>query len=143
MANIKSMQRISSKWNDRASQSQQQYTDGVQNPRADWMTATAAAEANFEKAMQAAISRKSFGKGVKLAGTPTWQANALAKGPLRWAEGVRLAVSKFERAFQPYREVIERTVLPPRGPRGDPGNIQRVAMMAKALHDEKVKRMGA
>lgn len=142
MANIKPMNRISKKWNDRASVSQDSYAEGVQNPRADWAVQTAAAEQNYNKGVQAAIGRGAFGKGVKAVGVQGWQQAAIAKGPSRWAEGVRLSQNKFERAFAPYRDVIEKTVLPTRGPKGDPANINRVAVLSKALHDEKLRRMG-
>jgi hypothetical protein len=34
--------------------------------------------------------------------------------------------------------VIQGTTLPPRGAKGDPANIQRVAVLATALHAKKV-----
>jgi len=142
MPNIKSMDRISRTWDQRVSTSQSQFTEGVQNPKTDWAQATAAAEKNYNSAVQAAISRGSFGKGVQKAGSKSWQEGALTKGPTRWAEGVRLAVPKYEKNFSPFREVIQRTTLPPRGPKGDPANIQRVAVMAKALHDAKLAATG-
>jgi len=112
------------------------------SPRTDWADATAKAEERYEQGVRESISRKSFGKGVKAAGTSKWQENAIKKGPARFSEGVALGVDNYEKGFAPYREVIARTVLPTRGPKGDPKNIQRVAAMAKALHDAKVSKVG-
>jgi len=143
MANIKSLDRISSKWKRVASGAQTEYEEGVKNPRTDWADATAKSETAYEQGIQSAIGRKAFGKGVHRAGTEKWQRAAIEKGPQRFAQGVSLAENEYEAGFAPYREVISRLTLPPRGAKGDPKNIQRVAAIAKALHDEKLKREGA
>lgn len=143
MPAVKSLDRISSKWARVAAVSQGEYEEGVKNPRVDWAEATKAAEANYERGVQAAIQRKSFGKGVSKAGTAKWQTNTLTKGPSRWAGGIQISEQAYQSGFAPYREVIMRTVLPPRGPKGDPKNIQRVAVLADALHKERISRQGA
>ena len=143
MPPVKSLDRISAKWSRVAQVSQQEFTDGVQNPRKDWAKATQEAEGNYERGVQASIQRKAFGKGVGKAGTDKWQQATLEKGSTRWAEGISLSTGAYETGFAPYREVIQRTTLPPRGPKGDPKNIQRVAAVANALHAEKLKRQGA
>lgn len=142
MANIKDMSRIADKWERVASGAGVEYEEGVRNPRADWATETSKAEGTYEQGIQNSISRKAFGKGVKKAGTSKWQENAISKGPGRYSQGVGLAKDAYEEGFAPYREVIARTVLPARGPKGDPKNLLRVAAIAKALHDEKLKREG-
>jgi len=142
MPAVKSLDRISNKWARVAAVSQPEFEEGVRNPRADWAEQTRNAEGNYERGVQAAIQRKSFGKGVAKAGTAKWQERTLTKGPARWAEGIQQSRSAFETGFAPYREVIQRTQLPPRGPKGDPKNIQRVAVLADALHQEKLSRQG-
>lgn len=103
---------------------------------------TQAAESNYEQGVQKGIQGKRFGKGVAKAGTAKWQQNTLAKGPSRWAEGIGMSTQAYEDGFAPFRRVIEVTTLPPRGPKGDPRNIQRVQVMADALHKEKLKQAG-
>ncbi|KKM99114.1 hypothetical protein LCGC14_1151100 [marine sediment metagenome] len=143
MPPIKSLDRISKKWIEKASQAQGEYTEGIQNPKTDWMRATAAAETNYEQGVQKAIQNKRFGKGVAKSGSQKWQANSLAKGPSRWAEGIALSADEYQKGFSPFRDVIEKIVLPPRGPKGDPKNLQRVIILAKALHDAKLARTGS
>ncbi len=138
MAEIKDLSTIGRKWATVTPQRQGEYEEGVKNPKRDWAQATVAAADAQAKAVQAAISAKSFEKGVAKAGTSKWQEKTLTKGPTRWAQGVSLSQSDYEAGFGPFREVIARTVLPKRGPKGDPANIQRVAVLAKALHDAKV-----
>lgn len=142
MPTVKSLDRISAKWARVAAVSQTEYEDGVRNPRRDWAETARASEANYERGVQQSITRKSYGKGIGKAGTGKWQERTLKKGPQRWAEGINLSQSNFEAGFSPYREVIQRTALPQRGPKGDPKNIQRVAALADALHREKLARQG-
>lgn len=140
MANIKDMARITEKWQRASASAQPEYEAGIKNPKADWMTQTVAAEKNYNAGVQAAIGRGAFGKGVRSAGSGGWQAGALSKGLARWAQGISLSLDKYVKGFEPYRQVIASTTLPARGPKGDPANINRVAVIAKALHDAKVKK---
>ncbi len=115
-----------------------EYTEGVTNPKRDWATETKAAEDNFEKGISQAIRDKRFGKGVAKAGTDKWRARAMLVGPGRFAEGVAAAGPAYEAGFDPYRNVIAGLTLPPRGPTGDPRNIDRVRAVAEALHKKKL-----
>lgn len=143
MAEIKDLNASADKWQRVSSGAAREYEEGVKNPRKDWAANTAASESAYEQGVTQAISRKSFGKGVAAAGTAKWQQGAIDKGTKRWGPGIALAGDAYRRGFAPYQEVISRTTLPPRGPKGDPGNIQRVIVMAEALHNEKLKRQGA
>jgi hypothetical protein len=140
MAQIKSLSRISNKWKTVTPQRQSEYIEGVSNPRADWKTQTLKAAPMYERGLQQSIANKSFDKGVNSAGTAKWQENALTKGPGRWAEGVGLGQGNYEVGFSPYQAIIAGLTLPPRGPKGDPNNIARVAIIAKALHEAKKAR---
>lgn len=143
MPPVKSLDRISARWISAAQAASGAYEDGIENPKKDWATETKKAEDAYIAGVQAAAAQKRFGKGVAAAGTQKWKSNALSKGVARWAPGISLGRDAYEKGFAPYRAVIERTTLPPRGPRGAPGNIQRVTVMSKALHDERIKRGGA
>ncbi|MCK4626063.1 MAG: hypothetical protein KAV00_12175 [Phycisphaerae bacterium] len=140
MPEIKSMDRIKDAWKRRSAASTPDYTAGIQNPRKDWASETVAAEENYNAGVQAAVARGAFGKGVADAGTDKWKRNALSKGVQRWASGIALAENAYVAGFTPYAQVIANTTLPPRGPKGDPKNIERVRVMADALHQEKVRR---
>lgn len=139
MPPIKSLDKISAKWARVSGLSQESYREGIENPATDWAKATAAAEDNYNKGVTQAIAQKRFGKGVLKAGTSKWQTNALAKGPDRWGQGIRLSENAYQDGFEPFRKVILDTVLPPRGPKGDPKNIERVRVMADALHKKRLQ----
>lgn len=137
MPKIKDLSRITNKWTTVTPQRQDEYVAGVENPREDWARATGAAAGRYATGVQKAITEKSFDKGVAKAGTKKWQTNSLEKGPGRWAQGVSLSGDNYSRGFGPYATIIANTALPPRGPKGDPANINRVAVLAKALNDGK------
>lgn len=134
----KTMDRVKRKWVAATAANQAEYEAGVENPRSDWATQTAAAEDNYKAGVNAAIAAGRFGKGVRKAGTEKWKSKTLAKGPGRWAQGVALAESDYEKGFAPYLSVLAGLTLPPRGPKGDPRNIARVAKIAEALHAKKL-----
>lgn len=142
MPAVKSLDKISAKWAEVSQRSQGAYEDGVRNPRGDWAKNTAAAANSYAAGVQAAVSSGRFAKGVAKAGNSKWQQNAIEKGPGRWAEGIRLSQSAYERGFAPYRTVLENLQLPSRGPVGDPANINRVKAVAEALHKERLRRTG-
>jgi hypothetical protein len=130
------------KWSRNAQNAQQDYQSGVQNPRVQWDTATAAAAGNYEAGVTRAIANKSFAKGVKATGHDGWQQATLAKGPTRFAEGVRAGQAAYDQGFAPYAQVIQNTNLPARGPKGSTQNYQRAQAMGQALNAAKVKFQG-
>ena len=142
MAFIRSIEQIANKFATVTPGRTADYEFGVNNPRKDWMTSTAAAEAAFEMGVTQAIAKKRFGKGVKAAGTEKWQRGAVTKGTSRWGPGVTLARDDYARAFAPYRDAIERVTLPPRYARRDPRNLERVKAVVNALIAAKEARLG-
>lgn len=142
MAGVKSLEKIKEKWKRVSSGAQAEYEAGVADPRRDWAIATKAAEKAYDAGVQTAIAAKRFGKGVAKAGTAKWQNMALAKGPRRWAEGIGLAEDAYAAAFAPYHTALGAIAYPEKGPRGDPRNIDRVAIVAKTLHNLKLKIKG-
>lgn len=137
MPPIKRAATIADKWGRVTPQRTEDYRDGVENPRVDWATAAAAAEDQYAAGITASIARKGYGTGIKTAGTAKWKEKSMTKGPARFAEGVSLGTGDYEKGFGKFRDVIEKTSLPPRGPKGDPRNLERVRMMAQALRAAK------
>lgn len=143
MAFIRTIEQISKKWAVVTPGRTEDYRQGVENPRKDWATATAAAETAYEAGVTQAIAKKRFGKGVKASGTETWARGAREKGTARWGPGVTLAQDKYGRNFAPYRDAIERVQLPPRYARRDPRNLDRVKAVVNALVAAKEARLGS
>ena len=142
MAFIRSIDQIARKFATVTPGRSEDYRSGVENPRRDWMTATAGAESAYEAGVTQAIAKKRFGRGVKAAGTEAWQRGAVEKGTARWGPGVTMAQEKYGRNFAPYRDAIERVQLPPRFARRDPRNLARVKAVVDALVAAKEARLG-
>jgi len=134
---IKSLSRIGEKWTRVTPQRSEDYKLGIQSPRRDWEKAAVAAKESHKSAMATAAASDAFAKGITKAGTGKWQTKALLKGPSRFAEGVMVGGADYEKGFAPYRDEIEKTILPPRFPRRDPRNLQRVAVGNLALAKKK------
>lgn len=139
MAAIKSIDQASDKWVRRASVAGPDYQSGVANPRRSWSEASTAAEDSYKSGVTQAATQGRYGKGVKAAGEGRWKENAIKKGPGRFAEGVSIAKDEWQKGFAPYHAAIGAIQLPPRGPAGDPKNLQRVAAVATALRQLKIK----
>lgn len=139
MPAIKATSEIAEKWSRVTPQRTEDFEIGVKNPRRDWATQTKAAEGAYAQGVQTAIQEKRFGKGVDKAGTGKWQENTATKGVDRWGPGVQAGQDAYEAGFSPYANRIQSTKLPPRFPKGDPRNIERVRVMAAALRNQKVK----
>lgn len=137
MAKVKSAEAASAKWQRRAGNAGPEYEEGVRNPRADWATETKAAAPSYSAGVTKAVQEKRYERGVSKAGTAKWQKNAVEKGPTRYAEGVRLSGDAYTTGTAPYLAVLSGLQLPPRGPKGDPKNIDRVRAVSEALHAKK------
>jgi len=138
MVDIRDLTVIRDKWLEVTPARAGDYKAGVLDPKRDWETETAAAEAAYEDGVTAAIADKRFGKGVREAGTEKWKRKASTLGVDRWPAGIRVAGPNYEAGFKPYHETIKATTLPPRYRRGDERNFERVRVMAMALHKKRV-----
>jgi hypothetical protein len=137
MPAVKPGAQVAAKWSRVAAQRTEDYQMGVAAPRTPWAAASRAAEDRYKQGVADAASRGAFGKGVAAAGDARWQSKATAKGPTRYAEGVQLSGADYASGVQPYLDAIAATQLPPRYPKGDPRNVERVRVMSQALRKRK------
>ena len=138
MPKIRSASDIADKWKRVTPGRTEDYRLGVENPKKDWADETKKAESTYKEAITKSLAEGRFGKGVDAAGTEKWKDGAILKGIPRWGQGVEFGIENYEKGFAPYRDVIERTTLPKRYPKGDPRNYERVKAIGSALHKEKV-----
>lgn len=136
---IKSADVVAKKYATRGAAAGADYAAGVQTPRQDWAQATEAASQTYAAGVQAAIGNGSFAKGVAKAGTQKWQRKAAGVGAQRFGPGVQAAQGDYASGVTPYLDILRNLTLPPRAPKGDPGNIQRVAAVAQALRQKKLQ----
>ena len=133
----KSASKIAEKWARVTPGRTVDFEEGVRNPRKDWGKNTLEAEGRYEEGIKQAISRKAFGKGVTKTGTAGQQAATIEKGLARWPEGVRIAEPKMATGMEKVVKTLEATTLPPKFPKGDPRNLERVRVTNVALHKMK------
>lgn len=138
MPPVRDLTKSADKFSRRAQAAGPDYTAGVQSPRTPWKSATAGAVNTYNTAMAASLAQNSFGRGVDKATDADWQNAALTKGATRFGPGAAAAKDKWQRKFAPFAGVIQGVTLTPRGPKGDPANLNRVAQIANALHAAKV-----
>jgi len=138
MALVRPVSEIANKWATVTPGRSEEYRKGVENPLRDWEKETAAASDAYKQGVTASIGRNGFSKGVKKAGTSKWKRKVTDVGVSRWPQGVSVAKPDYEAGFAPYADVIAKTSLPPKGPKGDPRNLERVSVIAKALHARKL-----
>lgn len=112
--------------------------EGLRAPKKIWVDAAAAAAEPWAAGVTEAVADDRFRKGVVAAGQAAYLDPALKLGVGRYRSGVEFGVPKYGKKFAKFRDIIEGTILPPRGPVGDPGNVDRVTLMAAALHAGKV-----
>lgn len=130
---VKSSADIAAKWSRVSAQRDGDYKEGVSDPGVEWARNAAAAEETYVQGVTEAAGRGAFAKGIAKAGDEKWRRKTVDIGTARWSPGIRAAVQDFEKGFEPFREALERIELPPRAPRGDPRNLERVAAVARAL----------
>lgn len=139
MATVKSSKDIAAKWARVTQGRTADYTAGVKAPRKSWATQAKGAEDNYKAGVAAAAQEGRFGKGIDKAGDKTWQDRAVSVGVARWGSGVAVAQNSFEQGFAPFADVISRTELSPRYPKGDPRNIERVRQIGEALNKKRLE----
>ena len=141
MAKVRDLTKSAERFQRRAAGAVQEYQDGVAE-NTTWEGNTAGAEANYAAGVQKAVSKKSFGKGVKRSGQRAFQDGVAKKGSTRYPQGVSDAGPQWQSGFDPFAKTIEATQLPARGPKGSEGNYDRVRKIGQALHDKKESMKG-
>lgn len=137
---IKSATAIAKKWADVTPARARQWEDEIKATSTDeYSTPAIAAAPIWEQGVMEAAARGAYAKGIEDK-AEKWKRKALAVGPARYGPGVRAAEGDQAAGFAPYRETIAALTLTPRGPRGAPGNYERVREVGEALHR---KRTGA
>ena len=114
------------------------YKDSVAQAGSDWETNTKAGASNYAAGVQQAISDDRFSKGVANAGAAKFVARASTLGAQRYPSGVGAAEGDWAKGAQPYLDALKGIDLPPRRPKGDPGNQARANAVAMRLRALKV-----
>lgn len=137
---VKDAATVARKWVTRASSASGDYAAGVKEAGADWEANTLAGKENYSLGVTQAITDGRYERGVREAGQGKYTSRASGIGATRFAPGVQSAEAEMARGVQPVLEVIRGINLPPRRPKGDPGNMERANAVAQALRKLKTGR---
>ena len=134
---VKSADAVATKWASRAGAAGADYASGVNGTTKDWAADTAGAAGAWAAGVQTAAANGSFAKGVNAAGTAKWKQKAANVGAARYPQGVAAAKPYYQTGITAVLQVLSGITLPPRGPKGDPGNYNRVTVVGTALRKMK------
>jgi len=135
---IKSLDKIASKWAEVTPGRAAYYEEGTTGKGGAWETGAKAAEGNWKTGVAAASAAGSFGKGVGRAGGAKYESGIRDKGVARWPQGVSVGGPNYNKGFGAFHSVLSALTLPPKGPKGDPKNLERVRTIMTALRAKKV-----
>lgn len=113
------------------------YTAGIQNPRRDWQTATAAAEQTYDAGVQAAIASQRFSKGITPDAATKQKQNATTLGAQRYPQGTSNAAPNWAKNTQPVLDAMSQVPDMPRGPKMSQQNFDKQHAFAAAAASAK------
>jgi len=139
MVKVPPVERVVDKWLRKASAAGPDYEAGVQAPKEDWQKAALAAKDTYYAALDAIKANRTWEKGVAATPTDFWKKMCLEKGVRRYTEGIRVGQDKYAAKISKVLSILAGITLPPRGPKGDPRNYDRVRVIGDALHRAKIE----
>lgn len=130
---VKPADKVAAKYASKATAAGGDYKDGLDFPKRDQAEAALAAKDAYTAGVQQAIAEDRFSKGVQAAGSSKWKAKASTVGAQRFTQGVQAGTADYQKGIGPVLATIAATELPPRYPKGDPRNLDRVRVMNENL----------
>jgi len=135
---IKPLDAIKEKWTTVTPGRTEYYKAGTAGKGGAWEAGAKAAEGNFKASMTTVVATGAYGKGVGKAGGSAYERGVSEKGVARWPQGVSVGGDNYAAGFGPFHSALASLKLPPRGPKGDPRNYDRVRAVGSTLRAKKV-----
>lgn len=140
---VKDISAASQKWADRAAGASSEFQANAVSAADKWRSNTAAAGGNWQAGVTQGGVKERYTRGVQQAGASGKFARRLSEvGSGRYSQGVSGAQQDWATGFQPYHATLSGLSLPPRRPRGDAGNYERVRAVGTALHARRLAQLG-
>jgi len=134
---LRPLDKIVEKWRSRATAATSDFAAGVETPRNPWSKGALAASETWKSAVTEAAARDAYRKGVSARTDEFWKTRTLTVGAARYSDGVSKSVDIYKGNWSAYYDVLSKLELTPRGPRGDPKNLERVRAIMQALRSKK------
>jgi hypothetical protein len=139
----KSLADTQKKWTDVTPTRQTEYATNTPAAAQKWEANAIAAAANYQASVSAANIGARQSAGVRRAGAAKFSRKVTQVGANRFGPGVQAAGQDYAQSFSPYLQAIAAIDLPPRRPRGDPSNYQRVQAVGNPLHQLRLAQSSA
>ena len=140
---VKSLAATQRKWGEVTPARSQEYATNAAASGPRWEQGALAAAPNYGAAVRAGNIEARLSAGIRRAGAAKYARKIRDVGAGRFGTGVSAAVQDFGAAVGPYLQAIASVDLPPRRPRGDPGNYQRVNAVGTTLHQRRLAAVSA
>ncbi len=134
----KSAQSVAEKFVTRAGAASGDYVSGSEQTSKDQSAAAIAAKEIYKQALTASFTRDAYSKGLQKAGKAGWLRGVTMKGSERFASGVAASAGKYATESGKYDSARNAAASLPRGVKGSPTNLQRVAAVVNAQRAAKV-----
>lgn len=121
------------KFVDRAAAASGDYVSGAQSTTKDQAALAVAAAPIYAQAVQAAITKGSYAKGLQKSGKGAWLEGVTKKGADRFASGVSTSMQKYAQNSAPFDSARGAASSLPRGLKGSETNLARVKAVVTAL----------
>jgi hypothetical protein len=125
------------KYTNNTGNATQAYTDGINNPRRDWLAATTAAEGTWAASVQAAITSGSFNNSLTQDAATKQKNNAINLGVGRYPAGTKNAAASWAKFTQPVLDAMAAVPDMPRGPKMSQQNFDKQHAYAAAAASAK------
>ena len=102
------------------------YQTGVQGKGQKWAASKARAKSNYVPAMQEALSKNSYEKGLDKADASDYDQGVQGKGVANWGVGMQAGASKYQQGVQKYANLWDQNLPTERGPRRSAANLKRM-----------------
>jgi hypothetical protein len=129
---MKTASQSAEKYASRAAAAAGDYVAGAASTTKDQAAAAIAAAAIYGQATQQAITDGRYAKGLQKSGKSKWLNGITTKGGGRFAEGVGAAGPSYATESARFDTARGAAASMPRGIKGSPANLQRVAAVVAA-----------
>ena len=133
---IKTPAAAAERFSTRAGGAQKEYTEGVAGAGQTWQDNAAANEGVYAQAVQEAIGRGAFGKGIAKAGAAKFTDRAKSLGAQRYPSGIAAGKQSYANNVAPYFDTLAALQLPAKRVKGQ--NQERANVVAMALHAKRI-----
>jgi len=144
MPPIKDLTSAAQKWSRNAGAASTEFAANAQASADKWARGAQGAGANFRQAISAGNIQAKCERGIaKAAQLGRFARKLAAVGSGRYSEGVGQSQQDWSTGFEPYHGVLQTVSLPPRAPRGDARNYERVKAIGQALNAKRIAGLGS